>query len=325
MESLPEPFADWCNVTLAPSDWERVVDDVLGVCREVGGFEVADDRMNVGRGVLKYAQHERFGLLSFSGEVLARLRGGGLLSDVMLRCYEAYACVTQLHVCLDVARDGAAEVRRLYRRALGKRGVMLTRKAIPQQQVRRIARPAHIDGRETGTVYLGSRKRDVRCKVYDKRNELLDRVAAAHGLGADVLALNDPGPLTRYELELGRKVGSTIWDVLNPGSIFWHFMSDVLEPPSEVEPWEPGRVGAKLPPLKPPDYGRQLDMLIERSHDIRRACELSDKLGRHGRAYLVGRIERYSVGNLVRRAPSERIDSSAAASEAAGATISGKA
>lgn len=292
MAILSQPTADFCNVSLPRESYSVVVDDVLDVAYECGAWSRYPGLVCVdGGGALKFGERGQVGWLSMSGGLLAALRRSSRLLDVLTIIGSESHRVTTLHACLDVVADAPSIVARLYRRA--KAGnVGLTRKKIPASQVRKFTRVGHIDGRDTGTVYLGNRRRDVRAKVYDKRNELLDRAIDEHGSSSAIVALNDSGPLVRYELEVGRKVGATLRDVNEPASMFVHFMSGLLDCRhiDGVQPWGPHALGYEVGQRPEPNYARQLELLLEHSPDIKRAVTIADKLGREGRRYLTSKL-----------------------------------
>lgn len=293
MGIIPGPFADFFNVTFPRDSFDLACDRLLGVAAEAGGFVLAPGLCRLGGserfpGIVKFGVVHRVGRVSVSGQALAELRARGLLDAFLCAAGEQPHRVTCLHATLDVRCDARPVLRRLYAR--GKRGaVSFGRKAIPGHQVSAVRRAALYGGGDTGTVYLGKRTRDVWAKVYDKRNELLER-ALADDVGT-LSGLADPGPLTRYELALGRHVGVSLRDVAAPEAVFWHFAGDVLLPrPSSAPAWSPAGDGYTLPPAPLPDYARQLELLLEVSVDIRRAVALSDRLGPQGREWLCHKL-----------------------------------
>jgi hypothetical protein len=241
------------------------------------------------RGTFRHGTKFKVGAFSLSGDAIAALRAAPFdaFGEWLTILAEGAHRVTRVDVALDVVDDGARVVREMYARA--RRGrVTITRKKVPAAQVNKRTSPSLYGSGDTGTVYIGARKRDVWARVYDKRQELLQRVYEAHGeLTADLLALNDPGPLTRYELVLGRHVGATMRDVYEPAAVFWHFARESLLASSApmLEPWQPNGVGFAVP-RSTSDPARQLSLLVDSSCDIRRAVTLADRLGPHGRKHL---------------------------------------
>ena len=296
MQILSDPFADYFNVTFPSADFAEAEPRILEVVYAAGASCDFPGKLRVGKtGSVKHGTKFGVGWFGASGDALSVLRGAGLFREYLGAVAMSPHRVTTLHATLDVAEDGPRAVHRIYRRAL-RGAVRLTRKAIPVAQVSRVQRSGHIDGRQTGTVYLGNRKRDVSGKVYDKRNQLLDVVASEHGAIADAIALNDPGPLTRYELQFGRHVGVTLRDVEDPSALFWHHAGSLLPRPSNLEAWVPYSEGFTMPDRSEVNYVRQLELLLENSVDIHRACRLADKISeREGRAWLASKIRRLQL------------------------------
>lgn len=300
----PGPFADFLNVTVPEERYASVLSEARELLRACGMRDEQEWGGYLGeRGTFKHGIKWRIGTFGLSGDAIRELRtcpAFNAWGEFLTIFGEGQHRVTRLDVALDVVDDGAAVVERMYARAR-RGGVSLTRKAVPRSQVKRLTSPPLYDGdRDTGTVYLGSRKRDVHARVYDKRQELLQRCSDAHGgMTADLLALNDPGPLTRYELVLGRHVGVSTRDAYEPAAVFWHFAAEsLLVPPASSEvpaAWRPHGLGFTVPRSAEPDYARQLSLLVETSHDIRRAVVLADRLGIYGRDHL---------SRLLKKAPS---------------------
>lgn len=305
MQILADPFSDYCNVTFPESEFADAEPRILEVVYASGGSCEFPGRLRVGDcGTVKHGKKFGVGWVSASGAALSAFRGAGLFRDFLASIAMSAHRVTTLHATFDVAEDGPRAVHRVYRRAL-RGGLHLTKKAIPASQVRRVLRAGYVDGRQTGTVYLGNRRRDVSAKVYDKRNQLLDVVAGEHGADAQVIALNDPGPLTRYELQFGRHVGVTLRDVENPAALFWHHAGALLPRPADAEAWVAHSEGFTMPERSEVNYVRQLELLLENSADIHRACALADKISeREGRAWLASKIRRLQLpGSGVTQVP----------------------
>jgi len=186
--------------------------------------------------------------------------------------------ITQADLALDVVQDAGRVVASFYRKGVAGK-VRLTQKWLKGAQVKRIGRAGLADGKETGTVYLGSRTSDVCARVYDKRDEVLCRAVQAHGSHQSVIDLNDPGPLTRYEVTVGRKVGASLRDVAEPAPLFWKYASGLLRRPAGVPEWKAQAEGFALAPYEP-NPSRQLRLLLESSPDVKRVSRLA--AGLHG-------------------------------------------
>lgn len=298
----PLPFCDYLNVTVPAERYEACTADLLEIVRAVGGRDAQDGLVRLGDGgTFVHRVKYGVGFYGLSGAAIAVLRDSpvsfNFWGEYLTVLGEGLHNVTRLDAALDVAADAAVVVGQLYRRARGGK-FALTRKAIPPGEIRRVFAPAIAGGYDTGTVYLGARTRDVYAKVYDKRQELLQRAIDAHkgAALADIVALNDPGPLTRYELTLGRKVNVGLRDAYEPEAVFWHFAGESLAPlqrrRSGVPEWRAHGTGFAVPRSGGTDNARQLQLLLETSHDVRRAVTLADRLGPYGRDYLASLLRK---------------------------------
>lgn len=277
MQSL-HPFADFLKLTVPVGEAPFLRDRLEAIILEAGGHEATPGLFRLGEGgTVKFRESGKVGSVGVSGAALSALRGAGLYLPFLSAVSECPHRVTQIDVAVDVPVDAGPVVKRLYRKAVAG-GLQLTRKSLASKHVKRIARVGFADGRETGTVYLGSRTSAVCARVYDKRNEVLDKAVKAHGSHPDVLRLNDPGPLTRYEVTCGRKVGMTLRDAAEPAALFWHYAGALLKAPAGVPAWEPHSEGYELPKHEP-DPVRQLRLLLEVSPDVRRVLRLVHAIG----------------------------------------------
>lgn len=308
MPSVAVPFCDFVKLStpleyFGPSDLGRGLEaDLRDVLGEVGACERAPGQLQLGRsGLVLFGRRHVVGTVSVSGDALAELRTARLLEQFLWAVQPYPHRVTQVHVTLDLVEDAPTVLRRLFRRAV--RGdVSFTRKAVQPADVSYVRRVSHYDGRGTGTLYLGKRGRQVWAKVYDNRNKLID-FAIDDSLAADrasAVLLNDPGPSTRYEICVGRHADISLRDVAEPAALFWHFADGaLLARPAGVPEWVPGGVGFDLA-KRLYNPAQQLELLLERSPDVRRAVELADRLGPHGRRFMVRSLERAFPGDPFR-------------------------
>lgn len=312
-----QPFCDYISVSTPRDRYESVSAALLEVVRACGGYDERQGVVQLGqRGVFAHRVKHNLGLYALSGDALAEMRRNRFAFDWfgewLTLVGEGAHNVTRLDVAVDLVVDSAAVVGRMYKRGRSGR-VSITRKAIAPAQVRRIFEPSVYGGADTGTVYLGERgKRDVIARVYDKRQELLKKLRAQYGdaLTPEFVALNDPGPLCRFELELGRKVGVTLRDAYEPAAVFWHFARESLLPkiaPAVAE-WSPHGAGFTVPRSEP-DHAKQLSFLLEASHDIKRAVTLADRLGPYGRDHLCRLLK--AMGSILAPAVPNRLPSAA--------------
>lgn len=210
-----------------------------------------------------------------SGMACEALRLSGAFQGLLWAVSEIPHRVTRLEVARDLVLDSPAVLARMRRVALDG-GYALTRKAVPASKVRFEQRATLYDSPHstTGTLYLGHRRTaEAMCRVYDKRNQLIDT-----GQG-------DPGPLLRFELVVSGKLGPSLADCSDPAPIFAHFMKGVcgsLVDLSGVGPWVAGGVGYDI--ARPPDVRtpmQRFDSLLEKSPDIAHLQALVAREGLH--------------------------------------------
>lgn len=236
-----------------------------------------------------------------SGVVWVQASGGLLLALRKLGLYNAYLSlfaarphrVTRLDASLDLAVDAQPEIIRLYMLARGEEGeiqdggIKLSQKTVKRSNVSVILNPSRLDGRNTGTLYIGGKKAEVKLVVYDKREEFY----ASRQL--------DLGHRIRYELRVTGKMGVTLRDAGSPAGVFWHFLSPgILTAPSDAPPWEPftdGGFEVQRPEILP--YVR-LKNRVENSTELPRLLALADALGPEGRKIFFSMIDKYHPPGL---------------------------
>lgn len=290
MSSLPRVFADYVNFSYPLDGAAGVVDDLLDV---VPGHLEREGVYRAGYGgTIKFGRRAGVGWCSLSGGVLQALRETAALDGALGVVGSLPHRVTTLHATVDLPLDAPEVLSKLY--AVARRGEFaLTRKAVPLRAVTRVVSPS-ADGRDTGTLYLGRRTSSVWLKVYDKRQHILDLLAGGASVPLCLFppgsAGGDTGPLTRYELALGRKVGVTLRDVSCPGPVFWHFMARWLpeHAPSPLPAWAPHAEGFEV--ARPePDLLSQLDGALD-APAIRRLGRIAAALGPRGVDLVAARV-----------------------------------
>lgn len=265
---VKSPFADFLNLSLLPGESGSLLHDLAPLIDAVGAVQVRPGFFPLpGGGSFKLFRRGRVFVFGASGQALDCLRLRGL--------FDAYLSVfggiphraSMLHVAADYAVDAPPYLARLWRRAISG-AIALTRKRIARSSVRRYSR-FDPEGRSTGTVYLGDRANaDVWAKVYDKRNETLDRGVA------------DPGPLVRVELTFQSDVGASLQDVANPAPLFFHYaVPGLVGAAPGVPSWSPHAEGLVLPPPRSLTLSERLKGIITSSSDLDRLFHLSAELG----------------------------------------------
>jgi len=276
-------FCDYLNVSVPGGDLSGLSERLDPLVILAGGSEVHSG-FKLGKwGMVKYRVRGPVGVVSLSGDAMATLRDAGLLRAVVtvLGYADDEAVrphrVTRLDATLDVQVDGYLVCPRLYRRGK-QRGIHLSQKVVPPRRVRKYFGTCATSGRDTGTVYIGKYNPGVSAKVYDKRNHLLERAIEEHGGHPSVRQDHDPGPLTRYEILCGRKVGATLRDVLDPTALFWNYAGDLLPRPDGVPKWEPHAMGFEVD-KREYDPVQQLFSLLAYSPDVARILRLVHEIG----------------------------------------------
>lgn len=203
--------------------------------------------------------------ISASGMVLAKLRAVSLLYDLCgaIAATGPYK-VTHLDLAHDVMGDVPAMLEDVYAR-LRLTGCALTRKRTPPHQITQMLSPG-CDGRDTGTVFIGNRKKaETTAAVYDRRHDALCK-------GKD-----DPGPLLRYEIRTGVP-GMSLKDLVQPEPLFYHFASpDLLPRPATVPDWQPWGEAFTVG-QRQDDAMVKLARYVERSGDLRRLHDLAQQV-----------------------------------------------
>jgi len=285
--------ADWLDVTCSPDDFDQVRGVIEGVLMRADCSSKEDGQWRgpSGSGLVRIEQRRRggnsYGKLSASGEILAHLRACGLFLDYLAALSGVPHRITRLDCALDTEEDGADVVRR-YRRRYGRScRVRLSHKAVRSW----FYTSAREDGRETGTFYVGDRRKaEITARVYDKAQQL----AEAKGVCSP--------PRTRYELTV-RKGLASLRDAAEPDRLFWHYMAPgLLRRPAGVPAWESGWGGEWVQEPADADLWALLRYRVATSGELAALFRLAEQAGAEGPAYLF---------RLLRRqyAPAEPADS----------------
>lgn len=275
------PFADYLNVSVPVEISDEVRSSVLSVVDVLGNFEETIPGLfqfyEIGvkkghvvplpLGTLKFGRRGKVATISASGAILRLLRERGLYSEYLAAIGAFPHRVTMLHATADfLVADVPAAVQAVKAAAYAG-DLVLTRKRILPSQCQHVF-GVDVDGKETGTVYLGQRKNaDVWAKVYDKRHERLSRGYA------------DPGSLVRVEVAAMSAVGATLRDASDPTDLFWHFAGrSLVEAPADFAGWEPHGEGYVLGERRERTLFERFENLIAGSLDIRRLAEMAVQL-----------------------------------------------
>jgi hypothetical protein len=281
------PFCDWLTLSTP----RVVLDDTLSSLQSVmdaAQFSAADGSdviamfRTASGGVVRVFDYKSVAVVSASGAALHQLRDTALFGDYLQLWSGLPHRVTTMHATLDVAVDAAPVVADLYARA-NAGSIRLSRKSLPPGSVeQRLAK--RLDGADTGTVYIGGVRAQIRACIYDKRFE---RMCAGS---------SDPGPLTRYEMRIKGRVGMTLRDAWDPSSLFYHVAApDILPRPPTVPEWSSQEVGYTMPPRQVFTPAELMSIKLDHSADVARLLALAAECGPHGIDLLITRLRKMAL------------------------------
>lgn len=276
---MGEVFCDRFGLTIDRMGYREMRSRLLPILHSVGcethrdqpGDEVGLWREPSG-GTFKVTRFGDVAGLGASGRFLMTLRAADMLGEFLHTLGSEPHKVSFLDATMDIALDAPPVVMEMYSRAATGEGVQLSRKRVALTSVLKFF-SQRLDGRESGSVYIGARNAEVRLKVYDKQHE------------RECSGVLDTPPCVRYELTL--KTGqATLADVFSPAPLFWQYVQNVLPRPLGVPEWVARGEGYSLPRkpvLEPLDRLRQR---LTYSKDIADVIRLADSLP-DGRATLL--------------------------------------
>lgn len=272
-------FCDWLDVTYSPDC--APFPAVNRLLLDVGFDAETSDRdsytYRLGRAFVIFGRSRGSMRASFSGAACALFRERGLWMDLLSELSSAPHRVTRVDPALDLPMDGADLVA-LMRKRYPDGKAKLSRKAMPTT-VMLAVRPS--DGRETGTWYIGQRKRArYTARVYDKAWQMLHE----HG---ELLP-----PTARVEVTAkGGDSGATLRDAADPAALFWHLASPtILEAPEGVPVWIPNRDLGWEAPKREFNPAAVLQRRIESFAMLDALAMVADEMGPEGRTYLLSLI-----------------------------------
>lgn len=304
-------FCDALGVTVPLDEWEALPADLTDSLNGAGlQLQHRDDGRELwatpgATGVVRLQRHGRAGVVSLyaSGLALAALRAASVYSSFLHVLASRPHKVTRLDASADVACDAPPVIADVL--AKGRCGtVALTRKAVRPEDVDHWSK-LRPDGRESGTVYLGSAAADVRAAVYDKRLERYANTSAEW---------DDLPERVRYELRV-RNGLPTLGDAYCPAPLFFQHMSPSLVPRPEgvVERVHNG-FGFEIDRPEPALPAARLKSRTETSADLGALCVLASRDGAGGLAFLLTLV-RVRYEREVARAASSGVKGPPAPSE----------
>lgn len=287
------PFTDYLNVSVPLESSDGLREAVLSVLEATGQFQETLPglfqfyELGVRKGLLtpvplgtvKIGHRGRVATLSASGSILRLLREKGLYADYLSTIAAFPHRVTMLHATADFLVPDVPAAVQAVKTAAYAGELMLTRKRIQPNQCQHVF-GVDVDGKETGTIYLGQRANaDVWAKVYDKRHERLCR------------GYSDPGSLCRVEVAVMSGAGATLRDAQDPYDVFFNFAGrSLVEAPVEFAGWQPHGEGYVLGERRERTLFERFENLISNSLDIRRLAEMAVQLyGREVAPQALGR------------------------------------
>jgi hypothetical protein len=271
-------FTDYLHVTVPYDQSGGLAMAVLDACGHGGVLERAGVPglydMYGGAGTLLILRRGQVVIVGISGGAIKCMRDLRVFNDVLWALAGFPHRVTKIDAAYDVAVEAPPILEEVYQ-AFKATGVYLGKRAAP---VSKTGWKVGVSGEETGTVYVGGRKAELRAKVYDKRQEQIDK------------ASGDLGPRVRYELTVTNKAAAiSLRDAADPTALFWHYMGGrlLLRRPPGIPDWEPGGIGFALPRRPEALPAEKLKRYIEGARDtFRRGLALADACGPYGRGLM---------------------------------------
>lgn len=263
---LCEPFVDYLNLTSPKENGLAILGQIKPILDTLGCTEVLEGLFQLPSklGTFKVSTRGQVSIFSSSGGFLEALRQNRLYNDYLVVFSDFEHRISMLHATVDFRVDSPEYLEAIYQKA-SSGDMRLTRKAINPLHVSRLT-GKNLEGVDTGTVYLGSRKNsDVWAKVYDKRQERLSK------------GFDDIGPMLRVEIAVQSDVGATLRDASKPFDLFYHFASkSLVTAPDNFKGWESHGEGFMLEKSKE-DFTtwQRLWGIMSNSSDVNRMVELA--------------------------------------------------
>ena len=271
---------DYLNVSVPWDQSGGLQYDLLDACGHGGVSERPEQPgifdMYGGAGTMLIRRRGPVVVAGFSGQTIKNMRELGLWADVLNVLAALPHRVTLVDAAYDVAVDAPVLLEELYEKYKVV-GVRFGQRPAP---VSKVGWKVGSIGVETGTVYCGTRQSVVRAKVYDKRQERIDR------------RFPDPGPWVRYEVTVASSLlGASLRDAWDPTRLFWHYAGGRLLPmPQGMAQWIKGSHGFEVAVRQPKEPFDRLRSFVRDNPNWRRQLELADACGPGGRRWLVAQL-----------------------------------
>lgn len=283
-------ICDFVRVTVPPGDVDSVMSDISPCLDAIGASADSQGSYRVGTGVFSQKVSHGVGVFSASGQILAELRAHGLLSQFLMSFSSSPHKVTRVDAAMDVPIYAPDAVRSVYFLAHNEK-ISLSRKVVKRRNVSKHFSPVLYEessSRETGSVYCGGPKAEVRAVIYDKRQEIL--VKRGFDIGEH---------RTRVECRVSSGMSPSLRDVFEPAPMFHHFMSPCLvNAPDPPVAWvsSGGSFSLNRAPVLP--FPR-LRSIVDGSRDFERVFAIASSLGEPGLLMALSFIEKRMRAHLV--------------------------
>jgi len=275
-------FCDFFNITTPKDNHDFLIPALQPFFASLGCSLTAVGYSCPSGGLFSHRFRGQVVLYSCSGAFITALRDSGQLALFLAEFAMFPHAVSSADLSVDEYAAAPAKIQAVF--SIANTGtVSFTRKAVARNHVRSLQRLPHYhddSGLLTGTVYIGQRGRhEVHMKVYDKRNETIERT------GQDI------GDRVRYELTVSRRMGVTLRDLVEPASCFYHFCPPSILEPEPTEPWAPMAEGYFLPKLEARLPSQVLKARAMDSPELRDLFRIADTIGSEGFKYLLSVVK----------------------------------
>lgn len=283
-------FCDFVRVTVPPGEVDAVMSDISPCLDAIGASVDSQGSYRVGTGVFSQKLSHGVGVFSASGQILAELRAHELLSRFLMSFSSSPHKVTRVDAAMDIPIYAPDVVRSVYLLAHNEK-IALSRKVVKRRNISKHFAPVRYEepsSRETGTVYCGGPKAEVRAVIYDKRQEIMAK--QGHDIGEH---------RTRLECRVSSGMSPSLRDVFEPMPMFHHFMSpSLVNAPDPPIAWvsSGGSFSLDRAPILP--FPR-LRSIVDGSKDFERVFSIASSLGEPGLLMALSFIEKRMRAHLV--------------------------
>jgi len=255
--SVSPPFCDYLRFTVPEHANSDTSESLKPYLSSIGCYDDYAYIRSPSGGTYTAKNHYGVSSHTFTGKLLSDLRDHGIYNEFLaaISLLPAYR-LTRADITVDVDIDGADYIPWFFQKCQAGLMDLTKRQAKTKELTQFLGLSFRDTSRITGTVYKGSPKAEIRLVAYDKSQEIYDRTGQV------------TPPKTRLELKLTDKTLVTLRDLVNPSSIFYHYLPSIALPkPQNVPSWLP------YPPIGSFSVDRS-----ERSTPYARAGSILDNL-----------------------------------------------